>query len=101
MSTKASRRPTEISTAEAKTRFCELVRRVEVSGDSIAVTRRGKVVARLVPADESAEKPRDWLDVAWGLCADAPEVTEAIDEAFRSRQHDVPRPLRFPWDGKQ
>ncbi len=37
----------EIALFEAKNRFSELVHRVE-SGEEISITRRGKVVARLV-----------------------------------------------------
>ena len=39
-----------ISIAEAKARFSELVRRAE-GGEEIIVTRHGKMVARLVPAN--------------------------------------------------
>lgn len=42
-----------IAFAEAKARLSALVDRVE-AGDTISITRHGKVVARLVPA----EKPR-------------------------------------------
>ena len=49
----------DIAVFEAKNRLSELLRRVE-SGEEFAITRRGEVVARLVPArragaDESAE----------------------------------------------
>jgi prevent-host-death family protein len=37
-----------VSVAEAKAKFSELVKRAE-GGEEIAVTRHGKVVARLVP----------------------------------------------------
>jgi prevent-host-death family protein len=39
----------DIALSDAKNRLSELIRRVE-SGEEIAITRRGKVVARLVPA---------------------------------------------------
>jgi prevent-host-death family protein len=39
----------EVALFEAKNRLSELINRVE-QGEEIAITRRGKVVARLVPA---------------------------------------------------
>jgi prevent-host-death family protein len=44
-----------ISIAEAKARFSELVKRAE-GGEEIAVTRHGKVVARVVPPVRKAEE---------------------------------------------
>lgn len=45
---------------EAKNRLSELINRVE-AGEEIAITRRGKVVARLVPAapGEADRRARD------------------------------------------
>lgn len=45
---------------EVKNRLSELIHRVE-SGEEIAITRRGKVVARLVPPSRSnpAQRARD------------------------------------------
>ena len=45
---------------EAKNRLSELINRVE-AGEEIAITRRGKVVARLVPAapEEAGRRARD------------------------------------------
>lgn len=45
-----------ISVFEARTRLSALLDQVE-RGQEIVITRRGKAVARLVPADESAEPP--------------------------------------------
>ena len=57
----------EVTTAEAKARFVELLREVEY-GESIAITRHGKTVARLIPAvdhdrasqEEAVERFRTW-----------------------------------------
>lgn len=46
-----------VNLADAKARFSELVNEVE-TGQSIEITKRGKVVARLVPA-ESSRRPID------------------------------------------
>jgi prevent-host-death family protein len=50
---------TTVSLADAKARLSELLDRVE-KGDSIEITRRGKLVAKLV----SVEAPRKPIDVA-------------------------------------
>jgi prevent-host-death family protein len=50
---------TEVSLAEAKARLSALVERAR-SGETVSITRRGKPVARLVPADT----PRQKIDVA-------------------------------------
>ncbi len=44
-----------VSVAVAKAKFSELIKRAE-SGEEIDVTRRGKVVARMVPAAQAREK---------------------------------------------
>lgn len=49
----------EVSLAEAKARLSALVELAR-SGVSVSITRRGKPVARLVPA----ERPRQKIDVA-------------------------------------
>lgn len=50
----------DIALFDAKNRLSELINRVE-AGEEICITRRGKVVARLVPpaADAAAQKARD------------------------------------------
>ena len=47
----------DIALFEAKNRLSELINRVE-AGEEIAITRRGKVVARLVPASPGAADQR-------------------------------------------
>jgi prevent-host-death family protein len=44
-----------VSLADAKARLCELVTNAE-EGETIEITRRGKVVARLVPAETARPK---------------------------------------------
>lgn len=50
----------DVALFEAKNRLSELIHRVE-AGEEISITRRGKVVARLVPAkhDDVAGRARD------------------------------------------
>jgi len=62
----------EVGAFEAKNRFGQLLDRVE-SGESVAITRRGKVVAYLAP-------PVGVLD---------PEVARAAAERIRARRRGV------------
>ena len=50
----------DVALFEAKNRLSELINRVE-AGEEIAITRRGKVVARLVPPapEEADQRARD------------------------------------------
>lgn len=47
----------DVALFEAKNRLSELINRVQ-TGEEIAITRRGKVVARLVPAEPADEQQR-------------------------------------------
>jgi prevent-host-death family protein len=53
--------PKEYSIAEAKARLSALVEQA-ARGEAVTLTRRGKPVARIVPADELNPKPK--LDLA-------------------------------------
>lgn len=46
-----------ISVAEAKAKFSELIKRAE-AGEEILVTRHGKVVARVMPPETTGVLPR-------------------------------------------
>jgi prevent-host-death family protein len=48
----------EIQATEAKTRLAELLRAVE-HGETVAITRHGKAVAHLVPADAQDRANRE------------------------------------------
>jgi prevent-host-death family protein len=45
----------DVSIAEAKAHFSELVERAE-SGETVRITRRGKPVARLVPPEQKKKR---------------------------------------------
>ena len=54
--------PTEIGAFEAKTKFSELLRKVE-QGERFTVTRRGKVVAEINPPTPTIRPvPQDVID---------------------------------------
>jgi prevent-host-death family protein len=44
----------DISVTDFKHRCLEVIRRVEKTGQPVAITRRGKVVARLAPSSSTA-----------------------------------------------
>jgi prevent-host-death family protein len=75
-----------VTLAEAKAHLSELVSRA-AAGESIEITRRGKTVARLVPA----EAPRKPIDAAAlrAITDGMPEQTEtAGDFVRRMRDED-------------
>ena len=59
---------TEVALYEAKNRLSELVDRM-LAGEVIAITRRGKVVARLAPPDEGDSARERGLDAVARLKA--------------------------------
>ena len=65
-----------ITLADAKARLSELVDRVE-AGESIEITRRGKVVARLT----QAPKPRVAVDPAALAAVTATMLPQSVDAA--------------------
>ena len=91
-----------VSVAEAKAKLSELLGEVAHQGTRIVVQRRGKPVAALVPMEDlervEEETRGDWLDDAWGLLADHPEVCDSIDQVYAERQMHMPREVHFPWD---
>jgi prevent-host-death family protein len=76
-----------VTLAEAKAHLSELVSRA-AAGESIEITRRGKIVARLVPA----EAPRKRIDAAAlrAITDTMPLQTEAAGDFIR-RMRDEDR----------
>ena len=75
------------SLADAKARLSELIDRVE-AGDTVEITRRGKTVARVMPA-QPAVKPIDWDDLR-GFTDSQPVQKEGAGELIR-RMRDTDR----------
>lgn len=76
---------------DAKKRFSELVGRVAFGGERVLITRRGKPMAKLVPADEPGSVPhladvRGWLD-------DEDPFFALMDGIVASRSKHRPRVL--------
>lgn len=78
-----------ISVAEAKKHLSELLGRVAYGGEQIVITKRGKPLARLVPATAESEHLADakgWLD-------DEDDFFNTIDQIIEHRDRHIPRVL--------
>lgn len=78
----------DISVTEFKQRCLEVIRDVEQSGRPVAITRRGKVVARLRPsarrAGKHALKPWEELQALGGKLLAEPGESVLRDEDFEA-----------------
>lgn len=75
----------KMNATEFKAKCLAVIDRVHTRRESITITKRGRVVARLVPDDSSEEKP--WLrlrarQARWHGDPFAPVVTDREIEAF-------------------
>jgi prevent-host-death family protein len=78
----------DISVTLFKQHCLEIIRRVERSGRPVAITRRGKVVARLQPPGPAAQgrgvKPWEQLRSLGGRLLAAPGESVLKDEEFEA-----------------
>ena len=78
----------DISVTEFKHHCLKIIRRVEKTGKSVAITRRGKVVARLNPSGSSAGptsmKPWEQLRALGGRLLAKPGESVLRDEDFEA-----------------
>lgn len=89
---------TAVGVRELKQRASELLRRVQETGDTIEITRRGKVIARIVPAPLAENglltEERERLEQLWArmdeLSADLalrwPQDVSAVDAVREQRR---------------
>ena len=89
--TRSSHTMTSLNVAEAKKHFSDLLSRVAYSGEVVLITRRGKPMAKLVPADAPDEEA--FLDNVEGWLEDDDPFFAAIDEIVADRPRHVPRVL--------
>jgi prevent-host-death family protein len=68
----------KIAAAEFKARCLALIDRVHTDGQGITITKRGRVVARLVPAGECDERP--WERVRGKAHWHGDPLAPAVDE---------------------
>ena len=73
----------EISESEAKTRLLELLAAAE-QGETVAITRDGRAVARIVPATEPASMPP--APQPWGKIPEDYETRRRMVEDFRRQR---------------
>ncbi len=83
---------TSLNVAEAKKHFSDLLSRVAYRGETVLITRRGKPMAKLVPADAPDEAV--FLDTVEGWLEDDDPFFAAIDKIVAERSRHVPRVLR-------
>ena len=74
-----------ISVSEANQQFSRLVREMEVSGEGYIIQRRGKTIARLIPASDDKMKDPEWRAAYERLGA---EATDTRRRMFRQAKID-------------
>ena len=80
-----------LNVAEAKRKFSDLLGRVAYAGETILITRRGRPMAKLVPATE--REPAHRVELSGWLEDDDPFFAE-IDAIVEARSGHVPRVLK-------
>lgn len=79
-----------VNVAEAKKHFSDLLSRVAYGKSQILITKRGKPMARLVPANEIDMHLSD----SYGWLEDDDPFFEIIDRIVQDRSSHMPRILR-------
>ena len=84
-----------ISISKFKNSCLDVIRRVEASGQSVSITRRGKVVARLAPSFQAAQsvdaKPWQQLRALGGALLAEPSESVLREEDLRPCVELAPR----------
>ncbi len=81
---------TTLNIAQAKKHFSELIGQVAFGKKHVLITKRGKPMARLVPADETDKHLSD----AKGWLKDDDPFFDAIDGILKARAKHIPRILK-------
>jgi len=68
----------KLAAAEFKAKCLSLLDRVHERGEAITITKRGRVVAQLVPAGETNDRP--WLRLAGTARWHGDPLAPAVDE---------------------
>lgn len=75
----------KVTATEFKAKCLALIDRVHTKGESITITKRGRVVAKLVPEHDLGDRP--WLalrgQVTWHGDPLAPAIAESDIEALK------------------
>jgi prevent-host-death family protein len=88
----ARAREDTINVAEAKKKLSTLLGRVAFGKETILIMRRGRPMARLIPADD--EPVQQGLGTVRGWLSDDDPFLTAVDEIVTSRVRHKPRVLR-------
>ncbi len=80
--------------AQLKAHLAETLRDVE-AGDRIAIQRRGKTVAVLVPPTEADALANDWWRALNGVMADVDDFEKIVRETVKSRANARPRRVKL------
>jgi len=86
-----------LGVAELKRRFSEILNRIELRGERIAVRRRGRTIAVIGPADDDDEAaaartgPRRGLAAAAGAWEEHPDIDSFIAEIGIARDTSTDR----------
>lgn len=83
---------TKLNVAEAKKHFSNLLGRVSEEGETILITRKGRTIAKIVPAS-AKDEPSHLVNVQGWLEDDDPFFT-AVDEIVEARLDHPPRSIR-------
>lgn len=78
----------EVSVAEAKKHFSDLLGRVAYGGERITILKRGRPMAVMVPPTEVRE---EYLSSIEGWLDSEDPFFETIDQIVRDRAHHIPR----------
>lgn len=75
----------KIAAAEFKAKCLALIDRVHQRGEPVTITKRGRIVARLVPAGDDSERPWERVrgKARWTGDPFAPVVDESEIDALR------------------
>ncbi len=84
----------KIAVAELKAHLSETLREVEAGG-RVAIERRGKTIAVLVPPGDAASAPGDWWAELHGVLSDVKDFERIMRDAVRSRSRARPRVVRL------
>lgn len=84
----------KVAVAQLKAHLSETLRDVE-AGESVAIERRGKTIAVLVPASEAAMNAGDWWGGLYGVMSGVEDFDSIMRATIRSRKTARPRPVRL------
>lgn len=75
----------KIPAAEFKARCLAILDRVHQDGETVTITKRGRIVARLVPADDAGDRPWEPMrgKARWAGDPFAPVLEDAEIDALR------------------